>query len=120
MLSLQSSLLSVGDLDRSIDFYRCMLSLRLVLRGDQGTRGCSRSPHTLATFGVAEQSATSRIATSPVRATTLATRRGRLTLVLICAAGFIASVPVALANVVMPIIRRDLHMSVQSLQSENS
>jgi EmrB/QacA subfamily drug resistance transporter len=65
---------------------------------------------------VAEQSAIARRAASPVRATTLATRRGRLTLGLLCTVAFIASVPVALANVAIPIIGRDLHMSVQSLQ----
>jgi catechol 2,3-dioxygenase-like lactoylglutathione lyase family enzyme len=34
-LSLQSSLLSVADLDRSIEFYREMLDLRLVSRSDR-------------------------------------------------------------------------------------
>ncbi len=34
-LSLQSSLLSVGSLDRSIEFYRDVFDLRLVSRSDQ-------------------------------------------------------------------------------------
>jgi EmrB/QacA subfamily drug resistance transporter len=46
----------------------------------------------------------------------LATRRGKLILVLLCAVGFLDFVDGTIVNVALPSIRRDLHMSVQSLQ----
>jgi EmrB/QacA subfamily drug resistance transporter len=46
----------------------------------------------------------------------LATRRGKLILVLLCAVGFLDFVDATIVNVALPSIRHDLHMSVQSLQ----
>jgi EmrB/QacA subfamily drug resistance transporter len=46
----------------------------------------------------------------------LATRRGKLTLVLLCAVAFLDFVDASIVNVALPSIRRDLHFSVQSLQ----
>src|ERR1700736_1085505 len=45
----------------------------------------------------------------------LATRRGKLTLALLCAVAFIDFVDASIVNVALPSIRRDLHFSVQSL-----
>ena len=46
----------------------------------------------------------------------LATRRGKLTLVMLCAVGFLDFADASIVNVALPSIRRDLHFSVQSLQ----
>lgn len=46
----------------------------------------------------------------------LPTRRGRLTLMLLGAVAFLDFVDASIVNVALPSIRRDLHMSVQSLQ----
>ncbi|MGO8862270.1 MAG: MFS transporter [Acidimicrobiales bacterium] len=46
----------------------------------------------------------------------LATRRGRLTLALLCAVGFLDFVDTSIVNVALPSIRHDLHFSVQNLQ----
>jgi EmrB/QacA subfamily drug resistance transporter len=46
----------------------------------------------------------------------LATRRGRLTLLLLCAVGFLDFVDASIVNVALPHIRRDLGFSVQGLQ----
>src|ERR1700728_853187 len=46
----------------------------------------------------------------------LATRRGRLTLILLCCVAFMDFVDASIVNVALPAIRRDLHFSVQSLQ----
>jgi EmrB/QacA subfamily drug resistance transporter len=46
----------------------------------------------------------------------LATRRGRLTLALLCAVAFLDFVDGPIVNVALPSIRRDLHFSVQGLQ----
>ena len=46
----------------------------------------------------------------------LATRRGKLTLALVCAAGFLDFVDTTIVNVALPSIRDHLHFSVQSLQ----
>src|ERR1035437_3023395 len=45
----------------------------------------------------------------------LATRRGKLTLALLCAGCFLDFVDASIVNVALPSIRRDLHFSVQSL-----
>jgi len=45
----------------------------------------------------------------------LGTRRGKLTLVLLCAIAFLDFVDASIVNVALPSIRRDLHFSVQSL-----
>jgi EmrB/QacA subfamily drug resistance transporter len=45
----------------------------------------------------------------------LATRRGKLMLVLLCAIAFLDFVDAPIVNVALPMIRRDLHFSVQSL-----
>jgi EmrB/QacA subfamily drug resistance transporter len=46
----------------------------------------------------------------------LATRRGRLTLALLCAVAFLDFVDASIVNVALPSIRRELHFSVQGLQ----
>jgi EmrB/QacA subfamily drug resistance transporter len=46
----------------------------------------------------------------------LATRRGRLTLILLCCVGFMDFVDVSIVNVALPSIRVALHLSVQGLQ----
>jgi MFS family permease len=46
----------------------------------------------------------------------LATRRGRLTLVLLCAVAFFDFVDVSIVNVALPSIGHDLHFSIQNLQ----
>ena len=46
----------------------------------------------------------------------LGTRRGQLTLVLLCAVGFLDFVDTSIVNVALPSIRHDLHFSVQNLQ----
>jgi EmrB/QacA subfamily drug resistance transporter len=45
----------------------------------------------------------------------LATRRGKLTLALLCAVAFLDFVDASIVNVALPSIRHDLHFSVQSL-----
>ena len=46
----------------------------------------------------------------------LATGRGRLVLLLLCAVGFIDFIDASIVNVALPAIARHLHLSVQSLQ----
>jgi EmrB/QacA subfamily drug resistance transporter len=46
----------------------------------------------------------------------LATRRGKLTLVLLCAVAFLDFVDASIVNIALPSIRRDLHFSSQGLQ----
>src|SRR6266849_917232 len=46
----------------------------------------------------------------------LATRRGRLTLALLCAVAFLDFVDASIVNIALPDIRKDLHFSVQGLQ----
>jgi MFS family permease len=46
----------------------------------------------------------------------LATRRGKLTLALLCAVGFLDFIDASIVNIALPSIRRDLHFSVQGLQ----
>src|SRR5213596_2736081 len=46
----------------------------------------------------------------------LSTRRGKLTLALLCAVAFLDFVDASIVNVALPSIRRDLHFSVQNLQ----
>src|SRR5260370_16089984 len=46
----------------------------------------------------------------------LATRRGKLTLALLCVVAFLDFVDASIVNVALPSVRRDLHFSVQSLQ----
>jgi EmrB/QacA subfamily drug resistance transporter len=46
----------------------------------------------------------------------LATRRGKLTLALLCVVAFLDFADASIVNVALPSIRRDLHFSVQSLQ----
>jgi EmrB/QacA subfamily drug resistance transporter len=45
----------------------------------------------------------------------LGTRRGKLTLALLCAIAFLDFVDASIVNIALPSIRRDLHFSVQSL-----
>ena len=56
------------------------------------------------------------MATGPSNPSFPATSRGRLTLALLCAVGFLDFVDASIINVALPAIRRDLHMSVQNLQ----
>src|SRR6266849_1168469 len=46
----------------------------------------------------------------------LATRRGKLTLALLCAVGFLDFIDASIVNLALPSIRHDLHFSVQGLQ----
>src|SRR3979409_1933458 len=46
----------------------------------------------------------------------LATRRGKLTLALVCSVAFLDFVDASIVNVALPSIRRALHFSVDSLQ----
>jgi EmrB/QacA subfamily drug resistance transporter len=46
----------------------------------------------------------------------LATRRGKLTLALLCAVAFLDFIDASIVNLALPSIRRDLHFSVQDLQ----
>jgi EmrB/QacA subfamily drug resistance transporter len=46
----------------------------------------------------------------------LSTRRGKFTLILLCAVGFLDFVDASIVNIALPSIRRDLHFSVQGLQ----
>jgi EmrB/QacA subfamily drug resistance transporter len=55
------------------------------------------------------------MATAP-HSSVLATRRGKLTLALLCAVAFLDFVDASIVNVALPSIRRDLHFSVQNLQ----
>ena len=52
----------------------------------------------------------------PAPASFLTTRRGRLTLVLLCGVAFLDFVDVSIVNVALPSIRHDLHFSIQNLQ----
>jgi EmrB/QacA subfamily drug resistance transporter len=56
------------------------------------------------------------MATPPVPPSYLATRRGRLTLVVLCAVAFLDFVDASIVNIALPSIRSDLHVPVQSLQ----
>jgi EmrB/QacA subfamily drug resistance transporter len=56
------------------------------------------------------------MAASTPRASFLATRRGKLTLALLCMVAFLDFADASIVNVALPSIRRDLHFSVQSLQ----
>src|SRR5437660_5599755 len=46
----------------------------------------------------------------------LATRRGKLTLTLLCAVAFLDFIDASIVNLALPSIRHDLHFSVQGLQ----
>src|SRR5471030_2706175 len=48
--------------------------------------------------------------------TFLSTRRGKQTLLLLCAVGFLDFVDGSIVNVALPSIRNDLHFSIQNLQ----
>jgi EmrB/QacA subfamily drug resistance transporter len=56
------------------------------------------------------------VATSPSEQSFLATRRGKLTLALLCAVAFLDFVDAPIVNVALPSIRRALHFSVAGLQ----
>jgi EmrB/QacA subfamily drug resistance transporter len=56
------------------------------------------------------------MATSTFEPSFLATRRGKLTLALLCAIAFLDFVDAPIVNVALPSIRDDLHFSVQNLQ----
>src|SRR5438309_10368396 len=51
-----------------------------------------------------------------IKQSSLATRRGKLTLALLCAVAFLDFVDASIVNVALPSIRRALHFSVQGLQ----
>ncbi len=46
----------------------------------------------------------------------LATRRGKLTLILLCLVAFLDFIDASIVNIALPSIRHDLHFSVQGLQ----
>ena len=54
--------------------------------------------------------------TVPATPSFLATRRGKLTLALLCTVAFLDLVDASIVNVALPSMRHDLHFSVQSLQ----
>ena len=56
------------------------------------------------------------MATTALQPSVLATRRGKLTLVVLCAVAFLDFIDASIVNLALPAIRGDLHMSVQSLQ----
>jgi MFS family permease len=56
------------------------------------------------------------MATASLQTSFLATRRGKLTLLLLCTVGFLDFVDTSIVNVALPSIRHDLHFSVQNLQ----
>ncbi|MDX6564557.1 MAG: hypothetical protein QOE10_219 [Gaiellales bacterium] len=56
------------------------------------------------------------MAASSPRSSFLATRRGKLTLALLCMVAFLDFADASIVNVALPSIRHDLHFSVQSLQ----
>lgn len=56
------------------------------------------------------------MATAAPRVPVLSTRRGKQTLVLLCAVAFLDFVDAAIVNVALPTVRSDLGFSVQSLQ----
>src|SRR3954454_7840590 len=57
------------------------------------------------------------IATTPLaRPSVLATNRGKLILALLCSIAFLDFVDASITNVALPLIRDDLHLSVQGLQ----
>jgi len=56
------------------------------------------------------------IAAAPSPPSFLVTRRGKLTLVLLCAVGFIDLLDTSIVNVALPQIQTHLHFSVQNLQ----
>src|SRR5882762_6905947 len=60
------------------------------------------------------------MAASSPRSSFLVTRRGKLTLALLCAVAFLDFVDASIVNVALPSIRRDLGFSVQGLPWELS
>jgi EmrB/QacA subfamily drug resistance transporter len=56
------------------------------------------------------------MAATALQPSVLATRRGKLTLAVLCAVAFLDFVDASIVNIALPAIRADLHMSVQSLQ----
>jgi EmrB/QacA subfamily drug resistance transporter len=55
------------------------------------------------------------MATATPQPSFLATRRGKLTLALLCAVAFLDFIDASIVNIALPSIRHDLHFSVQSL-----
>src|ERR1700748_2212958 len=53
---------------------------------------------------------------SPPATSYLSTRRGKLTLLLLCFVAFLDFVDASIVNVALPSIRHDLHISVQNVQ----
>ena len=56
------------------------------------------------------------IPATPAPPSFLGTRRGKLTLTLLCAVGFIDHLDASIVNIAIPQIQTHLHFSVQSLQ----
>jgi EmrB/QacA subfamily drug resistance transporter len=54
--------------------------------------------------------------TSSAQSSFLSTRRGKLTLALVCLAGFLDFIDTTIVNVALPSIREHMHFSVQNLQ----
>ena len=59
---------------------------------------------------------TTTTAAAPPAAAFLATRRGKLTLALLCAVAFLDFIDASIVNIALPSIRDDLGVSVQNLQ----
>src|SRR5450631_2559640 len=57
----------------------------------------------------------SQLPTASAQPSFLATGRGKLTLALLCAVGFLDFIDASIVNIALPSIRRDLHFSVGSL-----
>jgi len=55
-------------------------------------------------------------ATTSARSSALATGRGKLILALLCSIAFLDFIDASITNVALPLIRNDLHVSVQGLQ----
>ena len=79
---------------------------------------CRRTPSLEALFLMEAMSATSDPPVSAASAppSFLGTRRGQLTLALLCAVAFIDLLDASIVNVALPHIRTQLHFSEQSLQ----
>src|SRR3982074_124933 len=65
---------------------------------------------------ISRQTEVAQMAIATSQQSFLATRRGKLTLALLCAIAFVDFVDASIVNIALPSIRRDLHFSVQGLQ----
>src|SRR5579884_2905892 len=70
----------------------------------------------MSSVGQAPYSERNQMSTLPAQPSFLATRRGKLTLTLLCAVAFLDFVDASIVNIALPSIRRALHFSVAGLQ----